>query len=85
MTADPTDVSRRIPGYRKGITKFGEWQKLMQEKPNPRPCIHPFDKAGVNVTGCLGLHGTVIVHTYACPACGELVDTTHTPLKEILR
>lgn len=78
MTADPFPPLEEI--------RYGDWRQLMQERPNPRPCLHPFDPLGWNTTTVIDIRdGLCIVHTYACPDCGELVATHHTPLKEILR
>ena len=47
--------------------KLGDFQKLMQERPNPRPCVHPYSPANTSLARAPGgLH-----LRYHCPHCDE--------------
>ncbi len=58
-------------------------QRLMQERPNGRPCVHPFTTRGLTHTTTPTHLGLVITAHYRCPDCDEHVDTIRVPLRNM--
>lgn len=78
-----TEAHRPVSGFRRGMP-LHEFRRLMEERPNPRPCVHPYQPSGLAIRTRYDRTGMHIAVDYQCPDCQELITGAEWPLRKVM-